>query len=910
MIFNLTDNLSAKFDNITKKIKNVTDTVHTIGFEVDDSVISKTEAIGNKVVAATGGIEKASKGAADATKKHADAQKSAQDAVSKATDAGTKHTSVLEAIKGKYEGLTGSVGKLKSTLAGVSALLAGSAMAGYSWKASEESSQYKESILDRLSKRLGTKKVDTKAIEEFVSKAADSGYTSPTDRLQLTNLMVNRGARNTKQAINAADALEKVFFKDSVMLEKDYGITSSEQLGEYATAKNIRGDMAKNLDYLFGSGFSKLSQSSRIKKLQKLGVDIDIDSVMEERPLEVIQNRFKSISRSVGSELKGPMTFLSNQFAHLLGIVDENPILPKILAIGAALSAVGGVVLSIGAALPILKAGFGNVASSMNLLGKAGNLGKLSSMLLSPWGILIAIAAIILIVAYRTGVLQKAWDKFTSSKIGGDVLSGISSLILFFGDLIDKTEMWYEASGKNQMLEGFYLLVDVLGNAWDYIDRIYSTMTKSGASPLLAGITALSALPVALAMGTFKTFSGGKGAEDILEAVEDKFSSLLRWVSTTFPYFGKIHELTDKGISWFESLYDLLNGIWNWLMDAIPGAKKESARQSISEDIEKINKNSPQYDVSYEYEKNKFRVYDTSINSPSPIEISSRADLSKYIGGTRAKTLYGEAKTYTESPSFAQGVADAVSKGRGNLGNIVGSAVSGSLKDITVNLASDALTGSIDALNKTISSWNPLNWASNGGPFSGASTDEHYETTYSQPGKRDQTYRYYPGKNKVYLLEADKFGGWNEAEEVSWNTLDTSVQDDFNKQAAASSSDSASSKSSVTADVGATFQTTGRFTGDVHATEEIVPQAISKQGAGPIGRALAALYSAGSKPSSSGSSSVVQPVVHIHNHNSFDFSNSRFSSEFDAETIWKRIDTRIEKVSIAAVKKEIGQRRT
>lgn len=62
-------------------------------------------------------------------------------------------------------------------------------------------------------------------------------------------------------------------------------------------------------------------------------------------------------------------------------------------------------------------------------------------------------------------------------------------------------------------------------------------------------------------------------------------------------------------------------------------------------------------------------------------------------------------------------------------------------------------------------------------------------------------------------------------------------------------------------DVGAEFKRGGRFKGDVHATEEIIPQAITKRGPGPLARILSDIY--GSPPTAQSSSGMSAPVINI-----------------------------------------------
>jgi hypothetical protein len=938
--FNLRDQLSSKFDAIQKKIASITDISHDIQFNVDTSAMQKTAEMGNKVQSSSDGMANAVGKVTEASKGNAEAQKSATDAITKGSDAGKKHQSIVDDLKTKYEGFTGSIDKLKTSLAGIATALAGGAILGISWKASEESSQYKDSVMEMLGKRKGTKKVDTKALNEFVNKAIDSGYTSSTDRLQLSNLMLNRGAKNTKQAMAATDALEKKFFKDKVLLGKDYGISSAEGLGEFATQKYIRGQQAKqDLDNIFGKGFSNKSQSARIKALQKVGVDIDINAVMAERPLDVIQNRIKSITKSIGKEMVGPMNALAGLFADVLGAIDKNPVLPKIIAMGAALMGVGGVLISVIGVLPLLGKGFKSVSDGFSLLGKAGNMGKLTGMLMSPWGILIALAAIILIVAYKTGVLQKAWEKFTESAIGGDIIGAIQGVGSFVSGLIDQFQKWYEAGGKNQMLGYFFKFVEVLGNAWDIIDKIYSTMRKGGANPLLAGLTALAALPGALVLGAMKAAFNITlpGLEELLGYLIDQGRGVLRWVSTTFPFFGKLHELTKKVMGWLEQLHSLLSRLWNWLMNAIPGAKKEQQKEVLNKDLEKANKQSNKWTVAYDYGAKQFKARDKTLNAAPTISIDP-SKLADYVGPAKAKKLQTEATQYEKTPGFLDDIVNGIKEALKGLGidftpltdviTTLNTTIQTWLDNLDIGKKVDAVSATVNTASSNVTGTNPAQYVTQKPVETIAGVgkmykqgEDNYDILFDKAYK-DNNYVPMNPLQGIPLDQAKRFGFTTEepSKSTNPNILPTSTDrsgDPTEDWVAKTMKDYGLARDQAVAGwkngkyaTGAKFDTGGFFAGVVDTAEEIIPQATAHRGPGPISKALAALYGAGSPKTPGGASGSGETHVHVHNSNKFDFAGAKFSEKMDMEAFFKKIDDRIAVKSVEAAKHALGQGRT
>lgn len=553
--FDLLDNFTQRFDALHKKIVGATSSQYQIEVGTNESSLREQAA----------GISKAVENVKNVTKSNADVQKEAGKAVEQHTAATQKAGAAINDLKSKYEAITGSIGKMKTALAGLTGMAAGGSVAGFAWKAAEESSLYANSVYDMLGRR---GKVDSDAIKAFVAKATDSGYTSSTDRLSLTNLMVQRGAKNTDQAIGATEALEKAFFKDQVMLEKDYGITSAKGLGEFATQKYIRGQQAKqDLDNLFGKGFSSKSQSARIKALQKIGVDIDINAAMAEQPLAVIQTRIKSVTKSIGGELRGVMSPIADMFATILGIIDRNPILPKILAISAVLTVVIGSLVTIIGLLPVLSSGIGLVQAGLRMLTAGSGLASFASLLMNPYAILIALAAIILVVAYKTGVLTDAWDKFTKSAIGGDIISALGAVADVVGTVVDKFSAWYEASGRSQLLSYFMTLASVLGYAYDFIDQIYSKTKGATGNPLLAGIAALASMPIAIFAGGIKEGTGVDVIE-VLGGMQDRLTQIYRTISSTIAsVMEKVASILGRLLSVFEMIVNPIIKLFDMIRD-------------------------------------------------------------------------------------------------------------------------------------------------------------------------------------------------------------------------------------------------------------------------------------------------------------------------------------------------------
>jgi len=825
-------------------MRGITGKTIPINFEVNKGITGNLDAVQKKVEAAnmaTSGWNNALGRAAQGAKGAADATKNIGEEAKKSTD----H---LGNIQSKFEGVGSAIEGVKGKLAALTAILAGGSLMGYSWKGAEESANYAEQVYDMLSTRKGSKKIDQAALKSFTSKATDSGYTSSTDRLQLANLMIQRGAKTTDSAIGATEGIERKFITKREMLEKDYGISSAKSLGEYATQANIRGKQAQqDLDNIFGPGFSRKSQATRIKLLAKIDIsDEDLDKALD--PLDVIQTRLHSISKSVGSELRGPLGAIADLFADFLGAVDRNPLLPKILAITAGFVGVAGAVVGIVVAMAEVKKALGALEMGSQLM-------SMGSMLMNPYVALIALAAILLIVAYKTGVLQKAWDKFQQSAIGKDIMSGLKGLADFAGTLIDRFSKWYEDSGKNQMLSAFFTLVEVLGNAWDYVDKIYSTMRGGGASPILAALTAISAAPLALGMGIAKTVTG-KDSGELLDYLIELDQRWINYLITNFPLFGRILEILKSVKNLFEWLYSLFQSFWSWIQRAMPGAEKETARQKLEKDISGANNATKgERALWYDYNDKSFWTKRTDIPN-GPTQKLSQGELANFYGEGRAKKLVEKAETYESKPGFAEGIAEAVKKGISGIGTIIADAI----KDLVMDIPGmEGIVKVLESLQTTID--NLQTWLDKyglGGGVTGAVDAGMGGVAAGVLGPG-----YHPAKAAYDLVTGHASG--------------------------------------------ATFTRGGRFVGTVHAPEELLPQAVTAKGPGAIARALAALDAATSGGSPTAGIAGAGDV-RVYVTAPIDFSGAKISNNMDVEKIITRLHKEIGPIAEKAVRDAIGNR--
>ena len=536
--FSLLDNFSSKFDALQAKLSRVTDVSHSIKFEVDQSVVTKTEEMGKKVASSTDGISKS-------IGKVSDANKDMGESIKKTGDVAKTQVSAVDTLSAGYEGLAATFSRVRGVATGLFAVLGAGVVGGMSWISSYKTAQYKEQALDIL----GTmnKRLNIDELQAFADRASGSGYASGSSRVSMAYTLGTRGGRNTEQITKATEGLEKIFLKYDEVLEKEHGITSAADLADVATRKVVGRFDKQWLDAMFGKGFSSKSQSARITALGKVGLDVDIQAELD--PIDEIQTRIKAISAKISEPLGEMFMPASRGLARFLRLLDGNPVVPKIVAMAIAITALGGGFIAATKGVAMLKAG---VAT----LGLTANIAKFGALLLNPYAILIAIGAILLIVAYKTGALSAAWDKFSKSAIGKDVLSGIQGIADVIGLVVDKFGDWYEASGRSQLLSYFMSLVTILGHAYDFMDKIYSKTKSTTGNPFLAGLAALASVPVALYAGGLKSATG-IDATEILSGISDRIGSLSRWLTSNLPVG------IEKIVGFLSKLFSVINWIVN-----------------------------------------------------------------------------------------------------------------------------------------------------------------------------------------------------------------------------------------------------------------------------------------------------------------------------------------------------------
>ncbi|MFA7220966.1 MAG: phage tail tape measure protein, partial [Synergistaceae bacterium] len=644
-------------------------------------------------------------------------------------------------------------------------------------------------------------------------------------------------------------------------------------------------------------------------------------------------------------------------------------ILAVVTAVSVLASFLGPIIAGLGLASKamMILAMYGNIAGLV-ISTMAGTIGAIVGILGGPLTIILVLAAAVGYLLYKTGYLQKAWDKFKDSAIGKDLIGGLVTGIAWVTDEFTKLFSWLDEQWSKGSEGAFGWLLSALdtiastfGWLFDKIDAAYA----SGELGEALKIGVMGMFPITLLIKP-------------LEAIVSYVSRLLdgsNIVADLLSAGKRVWENIYNVLSW---LYDTARGMISWLRDSL-GITKSDAKKKYETAVERAG------GIEYLNEEGKVGWYDKQGNPVPESEVPSYLlkafDKYQNAPGGIPEDIIGVLKKLLDAilslpgtisaaiKSWFPGVGGAEDADRSPAEIQAGLAVEAKAPGAYVmgpneqkispsQWAMQYLFDPSDEFgNKTVygpggaelgvvkdfmtrdTALDTLEQAAIGGgkpsPIPGLNfSEETFLDLFSgnkllYPNAEELYNRFESGNGKAQL-NSDQWG--NEylsptppeapaapetfknqgsmyvafGDDGLFDVMNASgmVQRGFASEAAAKEYIANQTQYAI----GATFKKDGLFAGLVHAPEEIIPQATAQRGAGPIARALDTLYgvTAGSRSSTSSQ----KTEVHVHNHNHNDFSGMRVSSDVDIEKLMKEIDRRIESRSISAVHKAMGQRRT
>jgi hypothetical protein len=638
-IFDLVDNFTNKFDAIQKKANSISD--RAFGVRVDFNQSKAGQALDNiqKKVNDTTSTTNSWNNALGRAAGIADKTSSATQKIGSEAQ---KSTGFIGSMQGKLENVGGVADRLRDKFGAITSLLAGGSIGGMSWLNAMASEKADKSF-DR---RLARMHIDTKPIDDFVAKAEGTGYTTTSTRQDIAESLLIRTKLRGSKMESTTKAIEDLYAQNSYDLGKK-GITSAEDLADLLTKKKLGpGDKQTLIDL----GIKGTGVSSRLRSAEKQAKGIDESALAKEDPYQTFLNRMSETSKKVGKTMVEPMNMVLEKVNSLLDLINNIPGAPGLIAMVAVMMAAAGgasllltVLSPLAPLLTFLKGAIiGQAVANQVLATSEVEVGVASGIMGA--GIWTALAPIILIgapllalgaalymVEQKTHVFSKAFKSLGKTEMAHDLL-----------DSFKDVGYWIRESIK-------------------WLDSLYKMLKTTGLSKVVLGA---AFGPIGLALGAASMLSG-KDPGELLSYLVDQGKGVLRWASTTFPFFARIHEILKKVQSLFEWLYALFQSFWSWIQKAIPGAQKESKRTEIEKLAEKSG-------MTFDSSSGKFKWLN-QMEHGGAVDVPTE-QLSQKLRDKRDE--------WSKLPGVADGIAQAVAKGLSGIGTTIADAIKGLVMDI------------------------------------------------------------------------------------------------------------------------------------------------------------------------------------------------------------------------------------
>jgi hypothetical protein len=718
----------------------------------------------------------------------ASAASTATQGFGKAAGAAKEIGNEVENVASKsLKNLQSAVGDVYSSFSKVAGMVAGmavgGAIAGISYLGAAKSDLYVKEVYKAIdaNKRLGFSSEDLKKKVGSMILEAPGWKTKGQATEELYNMMSYAGKYlgNGQKGLDNAENISKAFFENQEMMQKA-GFENADDLVKQASRGTLRDEQKKALKNIGLSDADLANPQQIFKKLEGMGAKIDpikLQADLDERPWIKAQNNISSLQTSIGKGIAPVMAQVTGYLANLIGMITEIPgagALIGYVAIGIAVASALSLVVSLGTPLvtvfTLLKglmlghavANAAVASTSVAVAGAEGveaaaNMGVAASayaMAAGMWAAiapilliavpLVALAAILYLVETKTGLFSNALKGLGQTQMAADLLNWFKDVGYWIGQGITAIDSLYKMAGGGQ---GLKMALDV---------------ATSGSMMLLKPTMMIA---------------------DFLYKL---------WVNS-----GGLNKLIVNGVAIWKTASDIIGGllatlkaVWSWLMNAIPGAKKEETRQSLQKELDKVSKGRRELtgdgmqDYVIQYAGNG--QFEKKYADATTSKIS---DLSAVLGGSgldklEATKLGKLGAKYDQLPGFAEGIAKAVAQGLSGLGAILAQAVKDGLTGMFPDFS--GLTKAIGDLLAWLEQNNPFK--SGFGPFAGQVSTSGKPiatgTIKDNPGyglKAGDTAEIYGDESKGYNIKGSntQFAHWEDLRDVVSGLPDTPPKSSF-----------------------------------------------------------------------------------------------------------------------------------
>lgn len=550
----LEDLVSGKLDQVVTKATSLTEKAYTMTVQVATKEAEKAVASLEKAATKASKVDssKATKGhkdQAEAAKGLADKLKTLTEQSEKAGDTASSFFQKLDA------------GRL--VVAGAAA-----GMIAYA-KSALQTAEAQRLNIDMIKDQLGAQT----SLTSFIAQGGQTSGTSKQGRGDLMALMAMTGYKDENEMKKAAENAEKIMSSTFGQQLAKFGVNNEEEL-----LKVLSGPMDENSDIgrvvkskfpeMFKAGTlatekikvqseSKFAfQSDAVveaearrrlasKALEKMSSGVVKDKDSYRVAAKDFSTTFSDLSQSIGDTVRPAalmITQLMTSIMKLVNIAPEIPILiTVVLGLGVAFSTLGSV-------LPLVTSGIASMSAAL---------------LANPIGLaVIAVVALVVILGSlekRFGLVTKAWEKFSNSEIGKDIIATVKAILDYFGLL-------GEGDFLSGLGAGIMKVAGAIGGLFDQFDAIYKMVKGGDIAGALKGSLALALKisPVGMTASFVEALRPGKRVQDmilyVLQKMKDLWDGFTRWLTGIWEVVDKLLEPILKLKEYLKGVYEKMFG--------------------------------------------------------------------------------------------------------------------------------------------------------------------------------------------------------------------------------------------------------------------------------------------------------------------------------------------------------------
>ncbi|MDD4162351.1 MAG: hypothetical protein PHW87_07705, partial [Methanothrix sp.] len=425
--------------------------------------------------------------------------------------------------------------------------------------------------IDMIKDQLGAQ---SQAALSFI-QAGDKGFgTSSLTRGNLAGYMAMTGYKDEKQIEKNIKNAEKIMsskwgqslagfgisdekglldtLSNPIQETSNIGRVLKDKMPEFfraGTLQTLKQEVSREQKFAFQSDEVVEAEARRrlaSKAMEKIAGQVEPDKDSYRVGLRNFTNSFAELNEGVGNAVRpaaGAILMLMSAITRLLSAAPEIPVLiAVVLGLGTAFA-------TLGAVLPLVSVGIKALTTSL---------------MANPFALAItAIIALVVIFSAleaRFGIFSKAWDHFSKSAIGKDLIDGVKSLF----DSISKLGGGGDIFGG--LGKGIEFFTSKIAGIFDQIDGIYK-MVKGGdiGGALKGGLgLALKVTPIGMAASFAEALLPSKRVQDmilfVLQKMKDLWDGFTRWLNDIWAVVAKFLDPLLKIFAYLKEIKEKIFG--------------------------------------------------------------------------------------------------------------------------------------------------------------------------------------------------------------------------------------------------------------------------------------------------------------------------------------------------------------